>query len=170
MWVRKITLGLFACSAQAAKVQPPSASPAPLQSMALADVKLGVPVTVLASDSSLFVFDEHGHFGSKTQYNSVKRDADGGTYVAHCRDGSCFGVEIKYDAAGLDRKRALAVAERVAGQQVSGMQEHDDEDLKASDSQKGAGEFFYSRTGVRIELRYAPRSISNVAQVNVWSN
>src|SRR4029453_11339957 len=95
--------------------------------LSLDDVRIGMPQIAFAQATDLFFFDEHGHFGQKVQYNSKKTGAGGAAYIVHCRNGRCFGVEVKYPQSGIPRQTALKVMDRLLSDTAPVISEHDDE-------------------------------------------
>lgn len=131
------------------------------------ELHLGVAVDQLSGAKNLFHFAEYGHFGDKTQYDSVVPGPENGVYSVHCRGGNAFGIEAKYGDKGIPKDAAMKIVtsliQGVAGKQT----EHDDDDLKKKDCDQ-ACEFFYYEGGVRAELLYAKNSGDKVVQVSVW--
>lgn len=134
---------------------------------AFSDLRIGVPSAVMDKSKLLFSYTEAGHFGDKTQYDSVKTDECGAIYSVHCKTGQAYGIEVKYPAAGVARDKALKTAQalisRVAGKQT----EHDDDDLRLMDCNQPC-EFFYYEGDVRVELLFVKGSNKNVVQIGIW--
>ncbi len=150
---------LQGCTATQAKTSEPIAAPNL--------VRVGMPEAEIRAANSVFVFDEAGHFGKKTQYNSATTDATGASSVVHCRDGVCFGVEVKYGENGIKRTDAVALMRTLLSVGDSEPIEHDNADIRKNDATKRA-EFFYFEKDLRGELHYALAPINRVNQIAVW--
>ena len=132
-----------------------------------AAVRLGMSESKLSRSPDLFLFDEHGHFGSKTQYNGAI-DERGRVFVAHCRKGTLKGVEVKYSEA-VDRESSLHLMRSLLDVGDSKPIEHDEDDVKIGDCENRA-EFFYFSGGLRATVHYAPGKDLLVRTLEVWSD
>jgi hypothetical protein len=133
----------------------------------LDDLRLGISDEILIASKSIFSPDSFGHFGNKTQYDSVRPDKFGGTYSVHCRNGQCFGIEVKYPAPGINRVAAIATINNLLQGVASKITEHDDTDLRLKDA-GSPGEFFYFSNIARAELFYNKDDYTKISQIDVW--
>ncbi len=179
-------LNLQACSGIQARESAPLTAPNL--------VRVGMPESLIREARSIFVYDERGHFGTKTQYNSASMNTGGGSLVVHCRDGVCFGVEVKYDENGVKRSDAVALMRQLLSIGDAAPVEHDDADITKNDAKRRAEFFYFEKdsaktepgagstggspaasalqgqpdVGLRGELYYAAAPSNRVNQIAVW--
>lgn len=133
------------------------------------DVKVGIETNKVRLSWKTFSYNESGHFGTKTQYESRRGDSEGGSYSLHCRDGKVFAVEVIYPA-GVERERSLALIRRVLQQDVSKPVEHDDEELRIKNCARPSEYFYFGNGKLGAQIDYADGSKRRIARVYCWTS
>ncbi len=133
------------------------------------DVRVGMATNNVRLSWKTFAYNEEGHFGQKTQFESRQRDPEGGTYSLHCRDGKIYGVEIIYPS-GLDKDKSLAAIQRILQKPVAKAIEHDDEELHMQGCNKPSEYFYFDDGGLGAQIDYAGSKDKRVVRIYCWNS
>jgi len=140
---------------QRAKVQPNS-------------VVLGTPTSAVRMSWKTFRYNEKGHFGGKTQYESKSSDSAGGNYTLHCRNGKVYAAEVFW-GAGVARDQAIATLERLLQTKLGTQSSHDDVELNLNTC-TNPSEYYYFNSGKSgAQLDYRDKNSDSVGHLYCWT-
>jgi len=131
-------------------------------------VIIGMPSSAPRLSWKTFSYNEQGHFGAKTQFESRSTDALGGTYSLHCRDGKVYAVEINYPG-GVDRNRTLPIISKITGYDPAKSEEHDVKELSMKGCEKPSEYFYFNKGKIGVQLDFVGDKKSRVARIYCWS-
>jgi len=137
-------------------------------SLKLEAVRVGIPTAKVRASYKTFSYNELGHFANKTQFESCKQDALGGSYSLHCRDGKVYAVEVNYPN-GADRAKVMDVVAKISGHEMQTNDEHDDKELSLKDCDKPSEYFYFDKGKTGVELDFARDNKQQVNRVYCWS-
>jgi hypothetical protein len=131
-------------------------------------VSIGMPTSAPRLSWKTFSYNDQGHFGAKTQFESKNTDAFGGTYSLHCRDGKVYAVEINYPA-GLEKDKTEAIISRVTGHDPSKSEEHDAKELTMKGCEKPSEYYYFDKGKIGVQLDYGGTDKNRVSRIYCWS-
>lgn len=144
-----------------------AAVPTPQGTIPLESVRVGMPETTFKDAILTFVPDPNGNILGKVQYLSRGRDANGGQYLAHCKDGRCFGLLVLHKEQPISKEQALSTMEKLFPTDKPAQSKVDDQQLKAGNVETPT-ETFYFGDNYKGELIYTDKSGSKVKYVCAW--
>jgi len=133
----------------------------PQGTISLDSVKLGMPDSVFQDAILTFVPDPKGTMGGKIQFLSRGNDANGGQYVAECKDGACYSINIHYAGQPVPRSVAMETMKKLYPVEAPS-------DLKGNN--KGQHEFFKINDEFEGALNFADKKREQVDWVSAWRN
>ncbi len=131
-------------------------------------VVLGTHTSAVRMSWKTFRYNEKGHFGGKTQYESKSADSSGGNYTLHCRDGKVYAAEVFW-GAGVARDQALATLERLLQTKLSMQSSHDDLELKLNTCSKPSEYYYFNSGKSGAQLDYRDKSADFVGHLYCWT-
>jgi len=135
----------------------------PQGTLSLDTVKLGMPDSVFQDAILTFVPDPKGSVGGKIQFLSRGNDANGGQYVAECKDGACYSINIHYAGQPVSRSIAFDTMKKRYPVEVPA-------DLKGTNKPKDNHEFFKISDEFEGALNFVDKKKEQVDWVSVWRN
>ncbi len=159
-----LTFGLTACGSGTTG---DSGAVTPQGTIDLANLKVSVPEKVLEDAVLSFELDENplSRAGGKTQYLSRTKDARGGSYLAQCRDGSCFGLQALYLENPITKEQAMETVKAMLPSRAPEQSKVDDSNMSNTENPRLLiyyGDEFYA------ELHCTDSTGEKVKIVSVW--
>ncbi|HEY9712545.1 MAG TPA: hypothetical protein V6C72_03695 [Chroococcales cyanobacterium] len=157
----------FTLSSCSSGVNNGTAQVTPQGTVQLENLKAGVPESVFKDAIITFVPDSkpQASANGKTQYISRGVTKTGGQYVAQCKDGRCFGLEVVFQNNPIDKEQAVTTLKMILPPDAGEETKVSDKSMKSG---KGNNEFHYfgdKATGVFL---FTDPSASKVQKVTCF--
>jgi len=140
--------------------------------IALESLKVGIPESSISGAILTFVPDPKGTFGGKVQYLSRTNDALGGQYIAQCRGGRCFGLQVYHLQEPISKDEALKTMHKLLPSNLPLQPPVPEIILEGVDLRNGKPsgptEVYHFGKTYSGELLYTDKTRSQVAIVNAW--
>lgn len=132
------------------------------------NVVLGTPTNSVRMSWKTFRYNDKGHYGGKTQYESKASDSAGGNYTLHCRNGKVYAAEVFW-GAGVAREQAIATLERLLKTKLSAQSSHDDVELKLKTCAKPSEYYYFDSGKSGAQLDYRDGASGSVSHLYCWT-
>ena len=130
-------------------------------------LKVGMPESTFQNAVITFVPDPKGSFDGKNQYISRATDANGGQYVAQCKNGQCFELQVYFNANPVSRDTALKTLQGLLPPETGAETSVNDAEVKAAKVDHPTEEHLYGKD-YKGQVCYADKNSTGVILVNAW--